>query len=113
MVLIGGEYEKTIQQLYKEIDLDAVYTAAETWAVKDTTLAKAWYKLLPSYECITAPEEPSNSQFASDVAGLIKESSEFEECDQESIQNWLEFDIDDLGYKVLTDDEIITSVIDD
>ncbi|KAJ8894259.1 hypothetical protein PR048_006871 [Dryococelus australis] len=46
-----------------------------------------------------------------DVAGLIKESSGFEERDQENIQDWLECDIDDSGYQVLMDDEIIASVI--
>ncbi|PSN52892.1 hypothetical protein C0J52_03004 [Blattella germanica] len=44
---------------------------------------------------------------------LIKESSVFQECDQENIQNWLECDVDDPGHRVLTDDEIIASVIDD
>lgn len=115
MVLIGTEHEKTILQVYTEINLkDAVYMAAEAWAtVKDTTLAKAWNKLLPSDESITAPEEPANSQFVSQLARLIKESSGFEECDQENIQDWLECDADDPGYQVLTDDEIIDSVIDD
>ncbi|KAJ8897230.1 hypothetical protein PR048_002576 [Dryococelus australis] len=41
------------------------------------------------------------------------ESYGFEECDQENIQDWLECDVDDPGYQVLTDDEIIASVIDD
>ncbi|GBN02855.1 hypothetical protein AVEN_131497-1 [Araneus ventricosus] len=41
-----------------------------------------------------------------------KESG-FEESDQENIQDWLEYDINDLGYQVLTDDEIIVSAIDD
>ncbi|PSN44442.1 hypothetical protein C0J52_23952 [Blattella germanica] len=36
-----------------------------------------------------------------------------QECDQENIQNWLECDVDDPGHQVLTDDEIIASVIDD
>ncbi|KAJ8886665.1 hypothetical protein PR048_012877 [Dryococelus australis] len=94
--------------------MDAVYIAAEACAtVKDNTLAKAWYKLLPSDECITAPEEPPNNQFVSDVAGLIKESSGFEECDKENIQDWLECDVNDPGYQVLTDNEIIASVIND
>ncbi|GBL92636.1 hypothetical protein AVEN_123806-1 [Araneus ventricosus] len=38
---------------------------------------------------------------------------EFEECDQENIQDWLKFDVDDPVYQVLEDDEIIASVIDD
>ncbi|XP_067136655.1 jerky protein homolog-like [Centruroides vittatus] len=115
MVLIGEEYGKTIKQMYTEINLkDAVYMAAEAWAtVKDTTLATAWNKLLPSDESITAPEEPPNSQFVSQLFGLIKECSGFEECDEENIQDWLKCDVDDPGYQVLSDDEIIAGVIDD
>ncbi|PSN51445.1 hypothetical protein C0J52_08992 [Blattella germanica] len=37
----------------------------------------------------------------------------FQECDQENIQNWLECDVDDPGHQVLTNDEIIASIIDD
>ncbi|KAJ8873883.1 hypothetical protein PR048_024719 [Dryococelus australis] len=58
-------YRKTLLYM-KEIDLKdtVLYMAAEAWAtVKDTTLAKTWYKLLPSDESITAPEN---------VAGLMK-----------------------------------------
>ncbi|KAJ8869894.1 hypothetical protein PR048_028903 [Dryococelus australis] len=66
--------------------------AAEAWAT---------YKLLPSDEWITAPEEPPNSQFVSDEAGLIKESLGFEECEQENIQDWLEYH----SYLVLTDEQ--------
>ncbi|PSN33173.1 hypothetical protein C0J52_26123 [Blattella germanica] len=59
--------------------------AAEAWAtVKYTTLANAWNKLPPSDENL-----------------------------QENIENWLECDVDDPGHQVLTDDEIIASVIDD
>ncbi|XP_067144543.1 jerky protein homolog-like [Centruroides vittatus] len=114
MVMLGEECEKTIQQVYTEINLkDATYMAADAWAtVKDTTLVTAWNKLLPSDESISAPEEPPNSQFASHMCGLIKECYGFEECDNENIQDWLECDADDPGYQILSDDEIIASVID-
>ncbi|XP_067136916.1 jerky protein homolog-like [Centruroides vittatus] len=114
MVMLGEECEKTIQQVYTEINLkDAMYMAADAWAtVKDTTLVTAWNKLLPSDESISAPEEPPNSQFASHLCGLIKECYGFEECDNENIQDWLECDADDPGYQILSDDEIIASVID-
>ncbi|GBM31897.1 hypothetical protein AVEN_183295-2-1, partial [Araneus ventricosus] len=52
-------------------------------------------------------QENSNSE----LAGLVKESSGFEECDQENIQDWLESDADDAGYQELADDEIIGIVI--
>ncbi|UYV66652.1 hypothetical protein LAZ67_4002451 [Cordylochernes scorpioides] len=68
------------------------------WAtLKDTTLAKSWNKLLPSEKSITASEELPNSQFVS----------------EKDIQDWLECDVDDPGYQLLTDDKIIESVVDD
>ncbi|UYV66556.1 hypothetical protein LAZ67_4002076 [Cordylochernes scorpioides] len=73
--------------------LEAAYMTAEAWAtLKDTTLAKSWNKLLPSEETITASEELPNK------------------CDQKDIQDWL---VDDPGHQLLTDDEIIESVVDD
>lgn len=35
----------------------------------------------------TALEKPSNSQFELELVKLIQESSRFEDCDQENIQN--------------------------
>ncbi|UYV70864.1 hypothetical protein LAZ67_8000911 [Cordylochernes scorpioides] len=104
-----------VQQLYKEIDLKkAVYMAAEAWAtLKDITLANSWNKLLPSELSIPASEELPNRQFLSELAELITKSSVFKECDQKDIQDWLECDVDDPGYQLLTDDEIIKSVVDD
>ncbi|GBN92223.1 hypothetical protein AVEN_247085-1 [Araneus ventricosus] len=43
----------------------------------------------------------------------VKESSEFEEYNQENIQNWLKCDTDDPSYHVLMEDEIVARVIDD
>lgn len=110
-VLIGQEENKTILQIYKDINLkDAVYMAAEAWAnVKESNLKKAWNKLCPTFDSETrpSPEEPRNETFVSEVVELLKESSGFEECDQENIHEWLECDEDDPGHELLTDDDII------
>ncbi|XP_054281171.1 jerky protein homolog-like [Macrosteles quadrilineatus] len=110
MVLLGQEEDKPILQLYKAINMkDAVYMAAEAWdCVKETTLKKAWNKLCPT-EAAPTPEEPP-TQFVSELVGLINQSPEFEDCDQDNIQEWLECDVDDPGYEVMTDDEIIAHV---
>ncbi|XP_023237333.1 jerky protein homolog-like, partial [Centruroides sculpturatus] len=112
MIIIGEKCEKTIQQVYAEINLkDTMYMAAETWAtVKDSTLATAWNKLLPSDEPITAPKEPTRSQFESQLFALIKDCSGLKECDKENIQDWLNCDVNDHGNQILSDDEIIANV---
>ncbi|UYV76718.1 hypothetical protein LAZ67_14001866 [Cordylochernes scorpioides] len=64
-------------------------------------------------ESITASKEIPNSQFVSELAELITKSSVFEACDSKDIQDWLECDVDDPGYQLLTDDEILESVVND
>ncbi|UYV84011.1 hypothetical protein LAZ67_X000881 [Cordylochernes scorpioides] len=64
---------------------------------KEIDLKKAF---LLSEESITASEELPNSQFVSELAELITKSSP--ECD-----------VNDPAYQLLTDDEIIESVVDD
>ncbi|GBM04072.1 hypothetical protein AVEN_247944-1 [Araneus ventricosus] len=49
--------------------------------------------------------EPSISQIA--------QSSEIEEYNQENTQDWIECEVDDHGYQVVVDGEIIGNVMDD
>ncbi|XP_054734765.1 jerky protein homolog-like [Anastrepha obliqua] len=113
-VLIGQEEDKTILEIYKGINLkDAVYMAAEAWTnVKVTILKKSWNKLCPAVEseASSTSEEPTNENFVSEIFELMKEVSGFEECDQENVHEWLEFDGDDPGYELLTDDDVIAQV---
>ncbi|KAG8296476.1 hypothetical protein J6590_056035 [Homalodisca vitripennis] len=50
------------------------------------------------------PEKPRNDTVFLEVVELLKESSGFEECDQENINEWLEYDADNPGYELLSDD---------
>ncbi|XP_053960531.1 jerky protein homolog-like [Anastrepha ludens] len=113
-VLIGQEEDKTILEIYKGINLKiAVYMAAEAWAnVKPTTLKKSWNKLCPAVESEASPTSKgsTNENFVSEMVELMKEVSGFGECDPENVHEWLEFDEDDPGYELLTDDDIIAQV---
>ncbi|XP_053960505.1 jerky protein homolog-like [Anastrepha ludens] len=112
--LIGQEEDKTILEIYKGINLnDAVYMAAKAWAnVKATTLKKSWNKICPVVESEASPTsaKPTNENFVSEIVELMNVVSGFEECDQENVHEWLEFDEDDPGYELLTDDDIIAQV---
>ncbi|UYV78583.1 hypothetical protein LAZ67_16002070 [Cordylochernes scorpioides] len=115
-VLMEENYEKK-----------AVYISAETWAtLKDTTLAKLGISffhqnnlslLLKSYQTANLYQSWRSSLqnlLYNESKVLTKEKySVFEECDQKNIEDWLECDVDDPGYQLLTDDEIIESFIDD
>ncbi|KAK9680249.1 hypothetical protein QE152_g39242, partial [Popillia japonica] len=41
---------------------------------------------------------------------VAKDTPEFKDCDEENINEWLECDIDDPGYEVLTDYDIIAQI---
>lgn len=107
MTLLGHDEDKTILQIYKAINMkDAVYMAAEAWdCVKETTLKKACNKLSPTLTAPT-PQEPPN-QFVSELVGLINQSPAFEECDDGNIHEWLECDVDDPEYELMTVGDII------
>ncbi|GFT26739.1 hypothetical protein TNCV_3709361 [Trichonephila clavipes] len=34
----------------------------------------------------------------------------FQECDEEDVETWMEWDAEDCGFQTLNDDEIVTSV---
>lgn len=111
MFLLGQEEDKpTPNHNQKPINMkDAVYVAVKAWdCVKETTLKKAWNKHCPT-ETAPAPEELSN-QFVSKLVGPINQSPGFEDCDHDNIHEWLKCDVDDPGYEMMTDNDIIAHV---
>ncbi|GBM30289.1 hypothetical protein AVEN_52693-1 [Araneus ventricosus] len=69
-------------------------------------------RLLEYQSTETSFIESVSANSNSELAWLIRESSRFEEGGQKNIQDCLECDVDDPNYQVLSDDEIIVSVID-
>ncbi|GBL88031.1 hypothetical protein AVEN_133697-1 [Araneus ventricosus] len=61
--------------------------------------------------CVSACEHDNSKTIR--ATGMKFESSGFEECDQENLQDWLECDVGEPDYHVLSDDKIIASGIDD
>ncbi|KAK9693032.1 hypothetical protein QE152_g34471 [Popillia japonica] len=89
--------------------------AADAWAsVKDTTLEKAWNKLCPKprdsqENSDTDPDDsqvPQENDDPDEIREIIKEAPGFEECDKANIDDWLNCDVDDPGYQILSDEEI-------
>ncbi|KAK9693139.1 DDE superfamily endonuclease [Popillia japonica] len=123
MLLLDMENgEESVLSSYKKLNLkDAVYMAADAWAsVKDTTLEKAWNKLCPnpgdsSENGDTEPDDPQDPQENDDpdeIRDIIKEAPGFEGCDKANIDDWLNCDVDDPGYQILSDEEIVQQIKD-
>lgn len=124
MLLLDMENgEESVLSSYKKLNLkDAVYMAADAWAsVKDTTLEKAWNKLCPKPTNPQEsddpdpdnPQEPHESDDPDELREIIKQVPGFEECDNANIDDWLNCDVDDPGYQILSDEEIVQQIKDD
>ncbi|KAK9694501.1 hypothetical protein QE152_g33511 [Popillia japonica] len=90
-------------------------------SLKDTTLEKAWNKL-----CLKPrdsqengdtdpddPQEPQENDDPDEIREIIKEAPGFEECDKANIDDWLNCDVDDPGYQILSVKEIVQQIKDD
>lgn len=102
---------ESVQTIYKYVNLkDAVYMAADAWeSVKEVTLKKAWHKLSPEPQ-ISSAENDASSEVVSELSELMKDAVGFEECDEQNINEWLNCDLDDPGYQIMTDEEIVEHI---
>ncbi|GFT53353.1 uncharacterized protein TNCV_3323851 [Trichonephila clavipes] len=58
---------------------------------------------------------PSSSEMRSiikweEATDFVQSIPGFQECDEEDVETWMACDVDDCGYQMLNDDEIVTSV---
>ncbi|XP_046629071.1 jerky protein homolog-like [Neodiprion virginianus] len=111
--------EDSIVQFAKTINLKhCCYMIADAWAsLTERNLKNAWNKLWP-------PSEETQAEIQEDISncekGGINEFVEifhaipgFTECDNDDAENWLKDDANDPGYQILTDDQIVSSVLHD
>lgn len=119
MLLLGMENsEESVQKTYTKLNLrDTVYMAVDAWAsVKNTTLKKAWNKLyLRDDSQETAPIENNDFDDEDDIQlnRQVQQAPGFEKCDKPNIEEWLNCDVDDPGYQILTDEEIVQQIKDE
>ncbi|KAK9737701.1 hypothetical protein QE152_g10465 [Popillia japonica] len=107
----------------KKLDLkDAVCMAADAWAsVNDTALEKAWNKLCPKARDSQEngdtdpddPQEPQENDNPDEIREIITEAPGFDECDKANIDHWLNCDVDDPGYQILSDEETVQQIKND
>lgn len=106
------EEDCSLQEYWKAYNLkNVVDNASMAWAdVSNETLKRAWHKLLPT------EEDPQSNTVECDTvtSELLAESAAvFSLDDENGLNDWLHCDDDELGYKLLTDEEIIEKTTSD
>ncbi|KAK9882186.1 hypothetical protein WA026_019699 [Henosepilachna vigintioctopunctata] len=77
----------------------------EAWnSVESQTLKRAWNKLLKLTLSNSAIKPHDDFE---EITEIMKVLSIGEGCDEENIKEWLNYDSEDPGFQILTDEEII------
>ena len=88
---------------------DVVYMIADAWEnLLASTLSKSWLNILGS-SCMLSPEsEPETSNQDESCESLLQQVDDT--LTPEEVEDWLNVDLNDPGYQLATDDEIIQQV---
>lgn len=100
--LLGDEDEIALREFWKKYNMKHVVdNVSEAWNdVSNDTLKRSWNKLWPLPAELPEPADVIDDQFLADTsAALSLESHE--------ILEWLNIDEFEMGYQLMTDDEII------
>lgn len=86
--------------------LDSIYDIAAAWDyIKPSTIVKSWRKLFPSMEPVICEEENEIMPTAT-LLDLVKSVPGGKYVDEENLEQWLEYDMNEPGFERLTDVEI-------
>ncbi|CAH1991027.1 unnamed protein product [Acanthoscelides obtectus] len=102
---------------------DCCYMIVEAWnLVSPSTLKKAWNKLLkkyyddlnePTVDLLPLNERHEETELVTEMLDTLESLKVREDCDEEDVLKWLNSDADDQGFPIVTDEEIIESVLSD
>lgn len=114
-LLLAEDNEESVIQFAKKLNLkDSCYMLADSWdLLTKENLTKAWNKLWPENkdtEEDADENEPETLENVSEVAVLCQSVPGFQECDAADVEEWLDIDRNDMGYEILDDNDIATSV---
>lgn len=108
--LLSGDEDRELLSYWKTYNMkDVMNNVADSWSeMQAETLSRAWNKLWPATDTFEITEV--NDGLTTDIAALT--SSAFNTENDETIE-WLDCDNADIGYHLLTDDEIIEEFLED
>ncbi|XP_015606874.2 jerky protein homolog-like, partial [Cephus cinctus] len=111
--------EESVVAFAKSLNLKhCCYMRANAWAsLTEANLKNAWNKLWPASEEMPEEFERENSNAeeggVNEFTELFNSIPGFTDCNHEDAENWLNDDADDPGCQILTDDQIVSSVLHD
>lgn len=110
------EEDEDLVKFWKSVTIkDAIYAVSKAWdAVKQTTLIRAWNKLLGEVsETQDDFQGFENTETTVAQMRLILMNcavKEFENVDDENMKEWVESDKIDPGYRIFSDEEILNEI---
>ncbi|GBM45748.1 hypothetical protein AVEN_242791-1 [Araneus ventricosus] len=82
----------------------------EAWeSVPEHTLKRSWRKLALYLENVDQSND-SGSITVTELNGLLKQIPGCGNCEEDDVSSWLDYDADDAGFQLMSDDEIIAQV---
>ena len=122
LLLVENESNDNVVNFSKTINLkDACFMLADALdSLTKQNVMNAWKKLWPIAEELQQQqelgekeqiEEKKQSQTFDEITKIAARLPGFEQCDENDLHRWLEKDIGDPGFQILTDEEIVGSVL--
>lgn len=110
----------SVDELWKSYNIkDAITNVAVAWdSVTQTNLAHAWNKLWPPMSSNgeeNVESQPRNDESqpriheSNEIRNLLSEANE--QLTEEEVSSWLNIDSEDCGFDILSDDEIVESIL--
>ncbi|KFD56358.1 hypothetical protein M513_02813 [Trichuris suis] len=111
-LLSGSNETKTVMNFQKRKCLkDCCYMIEESWdSTKQSTFRSSWNTLIDKKENKSFSSASINEETA-EVLETMKALVISNEYDNSNIETWLLCDSEDMGFQILSDDEIIKSIM--
>ena len=106
------EEDENLVKFWKKLTIfDAVQLIAKAWdEIQNSTLLHAWKQLMPGV--IHADDSANKNKVqASEIVELISDVDGFQNVDEENVENWMNEDKNEEGYRILSDQGIVDAII--
>lgn len=105
--------EVDLMKFWKSFTIkDAIFTVANAWSgVKETTIKKAFYKIMTLEEDESIVEHDDEETTITELTELVRSADSFKEIDETEVERWTQCDKNEPGYQLLNEDDIVIQVL--